>query len=103
MLTIQGFAFNPFQENTYLIFNENKECWIIDPGMFEVAEEQMLYDFITENQLKPQQIINTHGHIDHIFGIDSVKQKYGIHFGLHPDDEPIVRNAANSAALFGIP
>ncbi len=103
MLHVQGFTFNPFQENTYLIFNEKGECWIVDPGMFNVAEEQVLFDFIAKNNLNPQQIINTHGHIDHVFGIDSVKQKYNIEFGIHQDDEPIVRNAANSAAMFGLP
>lgn len=103
MLQVQGFTFNPFQENTYLIFNEKKECWIVDPGMFDVAEEQVLFDFIKENDLVPQQIINTHGHIDHVFGVDSLKQKYNILFGLHEADGPIVRNAANSAAMFGLP
>lgn len=103
MLQVQGFTFNPFQENTYIIFNEKQECWIVDPGMFNVEEEQVLYDFIAKNNLKPQQIINTHGHIDHVFGIDSLKQKYNLKFGVHKSDEPIVRNAANSAAMFGLP
>lgn len=103
MLQVQGFTFNPFQENTYVIFNEKKECWIVDPGMFDVAEEQVLYDLIKEKGLVPQQIINTHGHIDHVFGVDSLKQKYNIPFGLHEADGPVVRNAANSAAMFGLP
>lgn len=103
MLHIKGFTFNPFQENTYIIYNQNKDCWIVDPGMCTVAEEQALYSFIESDGLKPQSIINTHGHIDHVFGVDALKQKYGIRFGIHTADEPIVRNAANSAAMFGLP
>lgn len=102
MLHVQGFTFNPFQENTYIIFNENKQCWIVDPGMYDAREEQVLFDFIAEHELVPQQIINTHGHIDHVFGIDRLKQKYKIPFGIHKEDEPVVRNAANSAAMFGL-
>lgn len=102
MLHIQGFTFNPFQENTYVIYDDQKNCWIVDPGMHNVEEEQFLFDFIAKNNLIPQQIINTHGHIDHVFGVDSVKQKYNIPFGIHQADEPIVRNAANSATMFGL-
>jgi hydroxyacylglutathione hydrolase len=102
MLQVKSFTFNPFQENTYIIYKDSL-CWIVDPGMFDVKEEQVLYDFINSHNLRPQAIINTHGHIDHVYGVDSVKQKYNIEFGVHEADEPIVRNAANSAAMFGLP
>lgn len=102
MLTLKSFTFNPFQENTYLIEAENKHCWIIDPGMYDANEEKVLFDYIQKNELVPQQIINTHGHIDHILGVDAVKQKYGVKLSLHAGDEPLIRNAANTAAMFGM-
>ncbi|HTO16641.1 MAG TPA: MBL fold metallo-hydrolase [Edaphocola sp.] len=102
MLQIKSFTFNPFQENTYIIYNENKRCWIIDPGMYSANEERELNNFIAQNNLQPIQIINTHGHIDHIFGVDGLKQKYNIPFGLHKDDEVIVQNAIYSATMFGL-
>lgn len=101
MLDLKIFTFNPFQENTYLLFNERKECWIIDPGMYGADEEKMLFDYITLHQLTPQQIINTHTHIDHIFGIDALKQRYHIPFGMHELDLPVLSGAAGSAMLFG--
>lgn len=101
MLELITFTFNPFSENTYLWVNENKECWITDPGMYGHEEERVLMDYIEKNGLKPQQIINTHTHIDHIFGIDSLKQKYNIPFGMHEADTPVLNGAVGSAMMFG--
>lgn len=101
MLQIVSFTFNPFSENTYLWIAENKDCWIIDPGMYGVEEEQILFNYIADNNLKPQQIINTHTHIDHIFGIDAVKQKYSIPFGMHKAELPVLQGAVGSAMMFG--
>lgn len=102
MLQVQAFTFNPFQENTYLLINEQKQCWIIDPGMHDAGEDKALFDFIEKNGLQPQQIINTHAHIDHILGIDAVKTKYKIPFGMHQLETPVLANAAGSAMLFGL-
>jgi glyoxylase-like metal-dependent hydrolase (beta-lactamase superfamily II) len=101
MLQVTAFTFNPFQENTYVLINEKKECWIIDPGMHGVDEERVMFDFIEQNELKPQQIINTHAHIDHILGIESLKYKYNIPFGMHNLEQPVLANAKGSAMLFG--
>lgn len=101
MLRVETFTFNPFQENTYLLINEHNECWIVDPGMYGVDEEQALFRFITDNQLKPQQIINTHAHIDHVLGIDAVKTKYNIPFGMNQMEQPVLNNAGGSAMMFG--
>lgn len=102
MLKVTAFTFNPFQENTYIITNDKNECWIIDPGMYVVEEEKKLFDYIEKNELKPQQIINTHAHIDHVLGIDAVKQKYNIKFGMHSLEQPVLDNATGSAMLFGL-
>lgn len=101
MLQVVSFTFNPFQENTYLLINEKKECWIIDPGMYGADEERVMFDYITDHNLVPQQIINTHAHIDHVMGIDALKQKYKIEFGMHTLEQPVLANAKGSAMLFG--
>jgi len=101
MLTVHAFTFNPFQENTYLLSNEHKDCWIIDPGMYGADEDGILFNFIAEQGLKPVQIINTHAHIDHIMGIESVQAKYNIPFGMHTLEQPVLANAKGSAMLFG--
>jgi len=102
MLRIESFVFNPFQENTYLIINEKNDCWIVDPGMYDASETKQLNDFIEKNQLKPQGIINTHAHIDHIFGVQGLKEKYHIPFSLHEKDEVVLKSAMSSAMMFGI-
>lgn len=101
MLYIQSFVFNDFQENTYVIYNDEKQCWIVDPGMYETAELHLFFSYIEENELVPQAIINTHAHLDHIFGVAALVDKYNIPFGIHKKDLPILQGAAGSAMLFG--
>lgn len=68
MIQIHRFTFNPFQENTYVLYDETKECIIIDPGCYEKEEQKELEDFINFHELKPILLINTHAHIDHVLG-----------------------------------
>ena len=68
MITIKRFVFNPFQENTYVLFDESNECVIVDAGCHSPEEQRELTDFIQKNNLKPVLAINTHGHVDHILG-----------------------------------
>jgi hydroxyacylglutathione hydrolase len=102
MLNIHFFTFNPFQENTYVIANEKGECWIIDPGMYDAKETDKFIAYLEKHTLMPQAIINTHTHIDHIFGVQALIDKYAIPFGVHEKDLPVLNSAAGSAALFGL-
>ncbi len=101
MLYIECFTFNAFQENTYLIYNDKKDCWIVDPGMYMAEETAHLNTYITQHKLNPVSIINTHTHLDHIFGVNAIKDKYKIPFGIHEKDLPVLQGAAGSAMLFG--
>ena len=101
MLYTQSFVFNPFQENTYIIYNDEKQCWIIDPGMSDSSELSYFSGYLDEHQLIPQEIINTHTHLDHIFGVPALMDKYNIPFGIHEKDQPVLNGAAGSAVLFG--
>lgn len=101
MLSLQSFTFNPFQENTYLIINEQNQCWIVDPGMYGAQETSHFFDYIASHSLVPQAIINTHAHIDHVFGVQAVIDKYDIPFAIHEKDQPLLNAAAGSAAVFG--
>ena len=67
-MNIKSFTFNPFQENTYVVYDESKECVIIDPGCYNAQEQEELTSFIDEKALTPIKLINTHCHIDHILG-----------------------------------
>ena len=68
MTLVAKFTFNPFQENTYVLHDDSKKCIIIDPGCFHDNEKKELADFIEKENLKPVRLINTHCHIDHVFG-----------------------------------
>lgn len=78
MVEIKSFTFNPFMENTYVLYDETKEAVIIDPGCYEPEEQSMLTAFIKDENLKPKFILNTHCHIDHVLGNAFVKKTYGI-------------------------
>jgi len=83
MITIEKFVFNAFQENTFLLFDETKECILIDPGCYEEHEKEHLKDFISENGLKPVKQIYTHCHIDHILGNNFIIETYGLKPVIH--------------------
>lgn len=103
MLQIQAFTFNPFSENTYLLSDEVKNCWIVDPGMANAREVAQLISAIESQGLRPQGIINTHAHIDHILGVAALTEKYNIPFALHPLENPVLTGAGASALMFGLP
>jgi glyoxylase-like metal-dependent hydrolase (beta-lactamase superfamily II) len=101
MLTVHTFTFNPFQENTYVLTDsETKEALIIDPGCFTVAERRTLDTFLAD--YKPVAILNTHGHLDHVFGVNHLVAKYKIPFYLHPLEGPILRNVPAVAERYGM-
>ena len=75
-MKIKKFTFNPFQENTYVIYDESKECVIIDPGCYNDEEKKILENYITKNNLNPVKLINTHCHIDHILGNNFVSKNF---------------------------
>lgn len=103
MLTVQTFTFNPVQENTYVVYNELGECCIIDPGCYFGSEEKELKDFIEMNKLKPVYLLNTHCHLDHVFGNRFVSQTWGLVPHIHKDEEQMLAMAPASAQMYQLP
>lgn len=102
MIKIEKFVFNPFQENTYLLYDETNEAVIIDPGCFAEKEKNLLNKYISQNNLTPVHLLNTHGHIDHILGNEFVSKTYNLPIKAHRADEFLVKNAVNHAFAFGM-
>ena len=103
MLQFESFVFNPFAENTYVVYDdEKKECVIIDPGCSNASEENELFGFIDSHRLKPLMVVNTDGHIDHILGNAAVKKRYGIEVAAHPNVKNDFRRSRQQAAMFGL-
>jgi hydroxyacylglutathione hydrolase len=101
MLQIQSFAFNPFQENTYVLYDETKACVVIDPGCYEDDEKEALTNFIEIQGLKVSLLLNTHCHVDHVLGNSFIKDKYNVKFLIHPNDEPVLKAVKIYASNYG--
>ncbi len=102
MIQIAFFTFNPFQENTYVLYDETNECIIIDPGCYTPLEQAELSTFIENNNLKPVRLILTHCHIDHILGCRYITERYNLISETNKIEIPIFENAERAAAIFGI-
>jgi len=102
MLQLRSFTFNDFYENTYVLFDETKECVIIDPGCNNASEKQILSAFISENELTPIHLINTHCHIDHILGNKFVSETYGLTLISHKGEIPVLEFGDQTAAMYHI-
>jgi len=99
-LNVRKFTFNPFQENSYVVYNELKEAVIIDPGCYERHEQQELLSFINDNGLQVLALLNTHCHIDHVLGNAFVLRNFPVDFYIHPLDLPTMKFLAHSASLY---
>ncbi len=101
MLKIKIFPFNPFQVNTYVLYDETRECAIIDASCYENHEKTQLKAFIDEKGLKPVLLLNTHCHIDHILGNNFVADTWNIKPVMHKDSIPFLENAVEYGLTFG--
>jgi hydroxyacylglutathione hydrolase len=103
MLTVQPFTFNPVQENTYVVYNEKGHCGIIDPGCYFASEEQQLKDFIEQNRLQPTFLLNTHCHLDHIFGNKFIHKTFGLTLWLNKLEIPVLAYGPTSGQQWQMP
>lgn len=103
MLHIQSFTFNPVQENTYIVYNELRQCCIIDPGCYFATEEKAITDFISSNSLTPTFLLNTHCHLDHIFGNRFIQKTYGLTLHLHALEKPVLEYGPTAGLQWQMP
>lgn len=101
MITVKKFTFNAYSENTYVLYDETEECVIIDPGMYEGAEQNTLVNFIRENGLKPVLLLNTHCHLDHVFGNKFVFDTWGLKPQFNEGELPILQAVPGYAPSMG--
>ena len=103
MFQIKVFTFNPVQENTYILYNEQNECIIIDPGCYFDAEKEELKSFISLHKLQPKILLNTHCHLDHVFGNKFIAEEYNLTLNTHLLEKEILQMAPASGLMFNLP
>lgn len=102
MLYLKSFCFNPFQENTYLIYDDKGTAFIIDPGNYTSSENELLKNFISDKKLNLTRLLLTHSHIDHILGTKFIYDTYGLLPEVHKEDLYFIENMKRSADMYGI-
>lgn len=103
MLHIQRFEFNPLQENTYILYNDQGACALIDPGCYFPEERDQLTKFLQSKGLIPKILLNTHCHLDHVFGLNWAQEQFNLPLHLHPDEDPVLEHAPASGIRWGLP
>jgi glyoxylase-like metal-dependent hydrolase (beta-lactamase superfamily II) len=103
MLDVKAFTFNPLAENTYVLYNENRRCCIIDPGCYFPEEREELKTGIEKTDLTPVMLLNTHCHLDHVFGNKFVHDTWGLPLHLHEKEKPLLDLASQSGTKWQLP
>lgn len=103
MVQVKIFTFNPIEENTYILFNEKKQCVIIDPGCYFPDEKEALKSFIDKKNLIPVILLNTHCHLDHVFGNKFIADTYNLPLRLHKKEQAMLQMAPASGLMFNLP
>ncbi|WP_430813183.1 MBL fold metallo-hydrolase [Carboxylicivirga sp. RSCT41] len=101
-MNIDILPINPWQENTYILSDETKECVIIDPGCLAPEERESVARFIEDKGYKPVRLLQTHMHLDHVFGSKFIAEKYNLKLEAHKDDEFWGEQTVEYAANFGM-
>lgn len=103
MLYLKSFCFNPFQQNTYLLYDNERTAFIIDPGNYTSSENTLLKNFIEEKQLKLTRLLLTHAHIDHILGNKFIFENYGLLPEAHEEEVFFIDRLTQTGAMYGVP
>jgi hydroxyacylglutathione hydrolase len=103
MLSIKAFTFNPVQENTYILYNENRQCCIIDPGCYFDQERASLKEFIENSGLSPVLLLNTHCHLDHVFGNKFVHESWNLTLHIHEKEKIMLDTAPIAGKTWQLP
>ena len=102
MIQVKKIILNPFQENTYILYDQTAEAVIIDPGCYSQSDIDEVKWFVDANGLTVKYLILTHGHIDHILGLEALKKIYKVESLAHADDIPLIETSTKQALLFGL-
>jgi len=95
-------VYSPIQVNTYIVSGNDAECIIIDCGCYGKTEEERLERFLSDRGLNPVMLLNTHCHLDHIFGNKFMLERYGLRSWFHEGDRSNHSRSPQHALMFGM-
>lgn len=102
-MKIATLPFNPIGENTYVVWDDTKQCAIIDAGNSNPAEDAVLDNFIAQEGLTPVVAVNTHGHFDHLLGVCHLCRRYNTPFAMSRKDQYLLDSQLAAGSVFGMP
>ncbi len=97
-MKIDTFVLGDFQTNSYVVraTGQTKDCVVIDTGL----SSEPLIDFLEENNLNPIAVIFTHGHADHIAGLNLLHNRPGdIKVAIHTDDAQMLTDPVKNLSI----
>ena len=100
-MQIKRVVFNPFRENTYLVWDATNEAIVVDAGNMSEAENAMFKELIASLGVKPVMAVNTHGHFDHTQGVKWLKDEYGVKFACSSKDKFLI-DASSGGMVYGL-
>lgn len=100
-MEIKRVVFNPFRENTYLVWDATNEAIVIDAGNMSESENAMFKELISSLGVKPVMAVNTHGHFDHTQGVKWLKEEYGVEFACSSKDKFLI-DASSGGMVYGL-
>ena len=103
MYNVKVLIFSPVQENTYILFNNEKDAIIVDPGCYGPSEESQLRQFIEKEGLTPRLLLNTHCHLDHIFGMKFVAENWKLMPHIHRLEKPVLEYGPVTGLMWNLP
>jgi glyoxylase-like metal-dependent hydrolase (beta-lactamase superfamily II) len=101
-MEISRLIFSPIEVNTYILADKSGDCAILDCGCYNDKEFLRLVKFIETKKLNPVLLLNTHCHLDHIFGNKLILETYNLKTHCSKLEESNRKNASEHAMYFGL-
>ena len=99
MIKVEKFLYNDYDDlnaNTYVVYDENNNAVVIDPSV----DNDSVSGFLDSHNLTPKAILLTHGHFDHIRGVDRLVKKYNVPLYIHFDEEDYLKDSQLNCSCY---